>query len=386
MLSIAEIICGASVFFIGYVFFGYGICLRILLFLKRISVDGDQPELMLVPPTVTVLLTVSDEVSKVEGRLDNLFSLQYPKDKLQIVVASDGSTDGTNELVQTLLKAPTDKLVVCGEKNGKTAAQNASMLFATGEIVVLTDVDSRFSIDFLIQMIKVFQDPSVGGATSPVLFTVEDNPIASAQGYYWRYEQKLRHLESSLGFLAVASGQCLAFRKGLFREMPNFVGDDCVIPLDIVSQGYKFVNVVGAIATDVIETDPQREFRSRVRMTQRNWTGTWRYPHLLNPLRFPGVAFGLWSHKILRWLSPFYILIGSGAVFVDFLVNGASIVFGLWVALVVVALGRAIVGGAFIRVPAIELFFSFLVANAGFLFGVCKAVMGRRITSYKAGQ
>ena len=176
-----------------------------------------------------------------------------------------------------------------------------------GPVVIFTDAGSRFEPDFIRRIVAVFSDPSVGAADGHLLFTSDnDNQIAQSQGFYWRYELSLREAESRLGILAVASGACLAVRKQVFRRMDLSIGEDCIVPLDVVTQGLRVVHVPEAIAYDAMENDPEREFRTRVRMTLRNWQGTWSRPQLLNPYKYPGYAFALWSHKLFRWLSPFF--------------------------------------------------------------------------------
>ena len=191
----------------------------------------------------------------------------------------------------------------------------------------------------------------------------------------------MRRLESRLGLLAVASGAAMAVRRNLIRPFPLHVGEDCVAPLDVVRQGARFVHVTDALAFEKAPATSAAEFKARVRMTMRNWTGTWMYPELLDVRRHPGYAFALWSHKLLRWLGAFALL--------STLTSGPALFFAAgspWLGLLAVgafatlttlgALGQNILGSGAV--------FSFLLANLGFLIGVLKGLSGSKVTAYSA--
>jgi cellulose synthase/poly-beta-1,6-N-acetylglucosamine synthase-like glycosyltransferase len=272
-----------------------------------------------------------------------------------------------------------------GRKGGKTATQNKAVPLAAGEIIVFTDADTRFSSDTLLEFSKAFEDGRVGGATGRIVFERQPGAISPSQGYYWTYEMKLRRMESALGCLAVASGQCMAIRKSLFMQMPEFVGEDCIVPLDIVLQGYRYAHVDRAVAYDVMEHEPEREMRTRIRMTMRNWTGTWLRSRLLNPFRFPCVAFALWSHKLIRWLSPFF-MIGATVCTLALPPRGGYLV--MWIGMASFYAACVLGWLASLRgrsIPMVSALFSFALANIGFLVGVTKALRGGRIHSYRAG-
>jgi hypothetical protein len=268
---------------------------------------------------------------------------------------------------------------------GKSGAQNIAMREVAGDIVVLTDAQASFERSCLREMAAAFAEPAVGCVTAHLRLVERPGAVAASQGLYWSYELKLRELESRLGILAVASGSAMAFRRVLFRELPPFAGDDCVIPLDVVDQRHRVVHRAGALAYDTMEYEDAREFHSRVRMTMRNWTGTWLIPSLLDPLRHLGYAFALWSHKLLRWL-------GAVALVVMTLAAGAMAATGTQLA-VVLAFTAFLVAGAVglwaarrsWSLPIVGTAYSFLLANAGFLVGLCKALAGQRTVTYRSG-
>ena len=371
-------------FLLFYVYFGYLLLLKIAIRVKNAKPFeipfADDSTL----PSVTVLLTVHNEEASIRTRLDNLLAQDYPKNKFKILVASDGSTDGTEAIVEEYSKLHAVQLVV-SQRLGKSGAQNEAFNHITSDVTLLTDAQTRFESHYTREMARAFCNQSVGCVTAHLLFESEPGILAGGQGYYWSYELKLRQSESDLGWLAVASGQAMAVRTSLFVKLPNNVGDDCIMPLDVALQGYRVVHQPSAIAYDVMESETGREFRTRIRMTARNWTGTWMRPALLNPATHPTYALALWSHKLLRWLGSCLIVI--------MLILALILAFSLYLPAflfiafyVLAALGYAeeqkLIDA---HIPLSGLACGFMVANTGFLLGLIKALRGKKITFYKAG-
>jgi hypothetical protein len=177
----------------------------------------------------------------------------------------------------------------------------------------------------------------------------------------------------------------MAARKALLKPMEPITGEDCIIPLDIVLQGFEFKHCPKALAYDIMDSEAEDEFRARVRMTLRNWRGTLSRRALLNPLRHPGYAFSLFSHKILRWLSPIFIIVGTASLVL--LARNAFYVSLLGLALCAFALAFvgwiAHRGGQ--RMPLASALFSFMLANLGFLVGFVKMFRGDQIVAYRSG-
>ena len=380
-MTMISILFWLSVFCVYYIYDGY---LRLLQLANLFSSRPAEGPARGERPSVTVLLTVHNEAGEIAERIANVLDTDYPPEKLQILIASDGSDDGTDELVAAMAGERV-QLYRSGARLGKTETQNRAMARATGEIVVFTDAGTRFQRDFLSCIAAPFGLPAVGAVDGHLLFLQNpESGIAASQGYYWNYELRLRQLESRLGILAVVSGACVAIRKSLFRPMNPSVGEDCLLPLDVAMQGYRIVHAQDAIAMDRMERDAQGEFRARVRMTLRNWQGTWAYPALLNPLRHPGYACALWSHKILRWLSPFCLLaaVTCAAIGAAGGIASMRIALGALAALGLVAVVGWVGESRAVRIAGARTVYSFVLANAGFLVGVIKAIRGMRITGY----
>jgi cellulose synthase/poly-beta-1,6-N-acetylglucosamine synthase-like glycosyltransferase len=381
MTTILAAIAAVSLLGLFYVYAGYGLALRVAAAFVRAR---PAPE----PagnewPRLTVLVTAFNEERAIAERIANILACDYPAHRLELVVASDGSTDATDSIVQGA-RDPRVRLFRPGARGGKSMTQNLAVSTANGDIVVFTDADTVFDRKFLLEISRPFLSEEVGAVDGHLGFQRgDDGDLGASQGYYWRYELSLRELESRLGLLAVSSGACMAVRRALLRPLPADVGEDCVVPLDVVEQGRRVVHAAGALAFDRMQATPAGELRARTRMTLRNWKGTWLHAQLLNPLRRPGYAWALWSHKLLRWLSPFMLVLATLAcvalagdsAFFAFLAAG----FGVFYVLGLVGWWAVRRGPS---IPVAGTVFSFLLANAGFLFGVVGAARGLSVTRY----
>jgi cellulose synthase/poly-beta-1,6-N-acetylglucosamine synthase-like glycosyltransferase len=333
--------------------------------------------------SVTVVVTCKNEEEQITARIENLLQSDYPG-RLEILIVSDGSADETATRVASFTDTRIRLLEVAGGR-GKSAAQNNALAEVMTEIVVFTDADTRFDPSCLRYLTSPFADPKVGGVDGDLRFySSNDGVISTSQGLYWKYEQAVRQLESNHGLLAVMSGPCMAVRKSALYPIDEDVGEDCVVPLDLILRGYKVVKEPRAVAWDRMRTDIRGEYRARVRMTLRNWLGTWRRSVLLNPLKHPGYALSLWSHKLLRWISPLFLFGATAAAYsladdsrlYQAILLGFSVFYSLGFVGAIGAILRR-------RIPLASSVFSFLLANIGFLVGVLRALSGTKIVAYK---
>lgn len=334
-------------------------------------------------PSVTIIVPVHNEEKRIAAKLRDCLELFYPHDQLEIIVASDGSTDRTEEIVRRF--AANDSWVrwlQSESRVGKSGVQNLAAQQARGDLLFFTDANTAMTPGVLRTMIDNLANPAVGLVTATVFFGHPEDAVEKGQGFYWRYELFLRAAESDLGNLATGSGQALLVRRELFRPLPTCHGDDCIMPLDVRLQGYRIVQDREATVYDAMPHSIEGELRTRIRMTARNWTGTLARPALLNPLRFPLTALGLLSHKLLRWLTPFFL----AAVLLS---NTFLAIHGRFILLWCLQGGfyfSALVGWLLTRKqrPA-WLFgypFSFCLANVGFLLGMVKALRNQKIVAY----
>lgn len=338
----------------------------------------------------TVLLTVYNEEEFIKKRLLNLLDcVNASSSNIQILVCSDGSSDSTESIVESMAKQyPCIELFASGKRLGKTGSQNEALAKVRGEIIVFTDAETVFASDCLEKLLEPFANPRIGGTTGALYFNGDaQSSIVSSQQSYWARELKVRECESALGFLCVATGACMAIRRKLYIPPSSAHGEDCVLPLDVVLAGYKMVHIADAIAFDNPSTGVDSEFKSRVRMTERNLTGTFSRSKLLNPLRYPKECFSLVSHKLLKWMTPWLLSI----VLICAAIQAEDSVF-YRVFLMLAALGCIFACIGYLaeknpespasRVPLIASLFSFLLANAGFALGGVRALVGVRTTRF----
>lgn len=334
-------------------------------------------------PPVTVLLTVHNEEKVIQGRLQNLASQNYPEDLIEILVASDGSTDRTDEIVRSWTRrSPLVKLLPLSNR-GKSAAQNKAIPQAQGEIVILTDAGTLFDENTITNLVRHFADNNVGCVSGRLFLGGSRSSLSKSQGLYWRFEMLLRRLESASGLLHTASGCVMAVRKSIFRQFENRFGDDCVIPLDVVLQGHTVLHDDETMAYDEFSATAGRAFRDRVRMTLRNVTGTVNRLTKLNPLRQPFAYLAILSHKIMRWLTPYFLL---GLLGANLCIVNKGYVYATALLLQITFYATGLLGFWFnkrnLDVPIAGQVFSFLLANTGFFVGILKAVAGQQISKY----
>jgi cellulose synthase/poly-beta-1,6-N-acetylglucosamine synthase-like glycosyltransferase len=197
------------------------------------------------------------------------------------------------------------------ERSGKTALLNRMVPQATGEIVLFSDASTLFTPGAVRHHVARYADPSVGCVGGDLEFVnTARSPVSGGHGIYWRYERHLRRCESSLGVLAYVAGANYSMRRALWRTVAPHFADDCNSPLNVIEQGYRVVYEPQAAAREVAAESSEGLMRRRVRMVTRDLDATLRRPALLNPFRHPGVAWSLWSHKVLRWLgAPILVLV-----------------------------------------------------------------------------
>ena len=383
----AWFLLAASTAALYWIYDGYGRFLQAAVLLKRAFPQrqtvsqSDEP----LHPEMTVLLTVHNEETVVLKRVQNILECDYPEDRIRVLVASDGSTDRTNEIVRNI----DDSRVTLFETPGlgKTGTQNEALGRVNSEIVVFTDADIVFDTQFLNRLAVQFRNPQVGAVDGRLLYGTNSRDLTNAgQGRYWLYEMKVRRLESELGWLAVVAGACFAVRRELIRHMDPSIGEDCIVPLDVVQQGQLVVHDAEAKAFDEFEEGSGVTLRRRIRQTLRNWQGTWSRPRLLNPLLHPWYALALWSHKLLRWLSPVFLLtaiFSCGWLLVT--VPGAISLAAStpYIGLLILAGLGCVSTWSGRRIPGTSFAFTFVLANTAFLVGIARATVGRRVHAYR---
>lgn len=260
-------------------------------------------------PVVDVVIICHNEAAHIERKLRNVFAIDYPRERLRVIVASDGSDDGTDDIVRqfadervTFLSCP---------RRGKIPALNDAVAIADGEILVFSDANSQFAEDAIRNLVRHFADPGVGCVAGNQVYTSDPEAGAAASGEasYWRYDRLLKVAESRAGSAVSATGAIYAIRRELFREVPSGVTDDFTVSTQVIAQGHRLVFDPDAIAREPVAGKPRAEFHRKVRVMTRGFRAVWVARRLLNPFRYGFYAVQLFSHKLLRRLVVFPLLL-----------------------------------------------------------------------------
>lgn len=300
------IIFWVSLFAIGYAYLGYPALLWVLTrFVKPRTTERFDNEEPL--PSVTLIISAYNEEKVIAEKIHNALSLDYPADLLEIVVVSDGSSDLTPQIVSEFA----EKGIVLRHyegRIGKTACLNRAVPLATGQIIVFSDANSDYDRDALKALVHPFQDNTVGFATGWTRYgSGDDMAVADSLGLYSKLELVTKELESHLGSCVGADGAIFAIRKDLYVPLKDYDINDFVIPLTINKQGYRGILNRKACCFEQDAGGTKGEFYRQVRITNRTLRAIINHRQLLNPLKFGFFSFELFSHKLCKFLVPFFM-------------------------------------------------------------------------------
>lgn len=304
-------ILGYKIFFfvcllvIFYVYIGYPLCAWILAQLVRKRIDKAVYE-----PTVTIIISAYNEEDHIGQTIANKLQLDYPEDKLEIIVVSDESTDQTEDIVRTFLGHNVTYLLQ-KPRAGKTSAINMAAPQARGEILLFSDANSIYSTNALQHIVANFHDPQIGYVTGKMIYTNSDGtPVGDGCSTYMKYENFLRSLETQIDSVVGVDGGIDAMRKNLYCQLGHDQLPDFVQPLKVKEQGYRVVYESEAILQESSLSKPGDEYRMRVRVSLRALWAIKDMKQLLWGKAGFLFAWQLWSHKVLRYLC-FIFLIGA---------------------------------------------------------------------------
>ena len=294
------------VFAIFYVYFGYPLLLGAVSFFHRKRLVLDET----YRPTVSLIIAAYNEEVVIGEKIKNSLLLDYPKDKLDIIVFSDASDDRTDEIVKSYADQGVKLLRIEGRK-GKTYCQNEAAKIAKGEIIVFSDGNSMYEPDAIQKLVRHFADERVGCVSGELRYQSGAGAV-EGERTYWAYDQILKQLESKVSSLVGANGSIYAVRRKLFRPLPPGTAEDLVRPLQIVQEGHRVVYEPEAVTWENTAQDASMEFQRRARIvTQsvRSLLDNRTLFHLFNPFCYGMFSIQLWSHKVLRWLSGILLLL-----------------------------------------------------------------------------
>jgi cellulose synthase/poly-beta-1,6-N-acetylglucosamine synthase-like glycosyltransferase len=321
---------------IFYTYVGYSLTILLLAQFVRRSIQR-----AIIQPRVTYLITAYNEEKNIGAKLEQVLSLDYPRDRLEIIVASDGSTDGTDDNVRRFAVHGV-KLVRVEGRVGKTDTQNCAVHEATGEIIIFSDATTFYEPSAIRNIVRNYADPGVGAVSGRYEYR---NSTGAAIGVgsilFWKYENLIKRLQTSIKTITGCCGCIYSVRRELYEPLPADIISDLVEPLKIIEKGYRVVFEPEAVAFEETTEKTAEEFGMRVRVVTRGMRGLWHMKKLLNPFRFGFVAFQLFSHKILRWLIPIFLFI---LLVSNFLLLGSARLYNIAFTLQLVFYGAALLG------------------------------------------
>jgi len=302
-------------FIIFYAYLGYGVLLYFLVRLKRSFSKKKNTVDDTYEPEITLFVTAYNEKDFVDEKLKNSFSLDYPKEKVRHVWITDGSDDGTPEILK---KYPGVEVYHQPERRGKIAAMNRGMQFVKTPIVIFSDGNTLLGHESIRRMVNLFKDPKVGCVSGEKRIFSKDS-AAATEGIYWKYESTLKKWDAELHSVVGAAGELFALRTGLFKPVEaDTLLDDFIISLRIAEQGYTIQYDREAYAIENPSASVREELKRKIRISAGGIQSVIRLKELLNPFRYGILSFQYISHRVLRWtLAPLgllVILICSGII------------------------------------------------------------------------
>jgi cellulose synthase/poly-beta-1,6-N-acetylglucosamine synthase-like glycosyltransferase len=375
----AEIVFWLSAFALCYTYAGYPMLVALVSAWRSKKVYREEFQ-----PTITIIITAYNEEVALSAKLENTLALDYPFDLLEIIVASDCSTDRTDEIVR---KFSSHGVRLCRQPQrlGKTAAQNAAVEQARGEIIVFSDATSHYQPDVIRTMMPNFADATVGCVAGRLVYVDPgDSRVGRGARSYWSYETFLKKHESRAGSLIGASGCLYAVRKSAYVPLYHEACSDFIIATKMVEQGLRAIYEPSAICTEETNQRSDAELKMRVRVIAQTFTDLWRHRSMLNPFRSGFYAVQLLSHKVMRYLVPFFLI----AIFVPSIILApSSLVYRVLFAAQVMGYGSALLSWLLERVGVRNRLLAlpqyFVLANLASLIACYQFIRGERYARWE---
>ena len=370
----AEVAFWSSVALVLYAHLGYPFALMALSLIRNRPVETGT-----VTPRVSFIIAAHNEGRRIRGKIENTLGQNYPAASLEIIVASDCSTDGTDEIVGSY--SDRVRLVRAPERRGKEAAQQLAVEAASGEILVFSDVATALAADGISSIVRNFADPTVGCVSSVDRFIDPDGRI-TGEGAYVRYEMFLRTLETRVNSLVGLSGSFFAARREVCRKWAADRQSDFNTLLNAVDMGLRGVLDPDSAGYYRNIVDDRREFQRKVRTVVRGISVLAANVRMLDPVRYGLFSWQLLSHKVCRWLVPFAMIVAclSNAL----LISRSPVYLASFVVQVgfyAAALGGLWTGFRVLRIPSFLLIVNLAILTAWFRYA-----RGERITSWSPSE
>lgn len=370
-----KIIFWISIGIIFYVYVGYPLLLIILSkFIKKPVKEGR------IEPSVSMIIAAYNEEKVIGEKLENSLSLNYPKDKLEIIVASNGSTDKTDSIVKKYSKRGVR--LESYKKAKKTNAQNLTVPRAKGEIIVFSDANAIYHKDTLRQLMRNFADSSVGVVCGrSILKSAETSSVGIKESLYLRYEYWIRENQSKIGSCVTGSGEMLAIRKELYQKINENYMEDFMLPLLVLEKGYRVIFEPKAFSSEKTSGVASDVFRCKARIITQDFTAFFSVIGRLI-IHTPMVAVQLISRKLLRWLVPFFLIV---ILYTNILLRGFftyNLILTCQFSFYLIALVAYVLEKRDIKIGLLSIPYYFVLVNLASALGVSRSIFGIRLPSW----
>jgi len=377
-----KIIFWVSIAFIFYTFFGYGILLFILVkcrmfFIGKRKLTDNNGEW----PTVTVIVAAYNEERFIGDKINNTLGLQYPEDKIKYIFVTDGSTDRTPEIILQYSKI---ELLHSSERNGKIAAIHRAMQRVKTEIVIFTDANTFLNHDALLNICRHYSDPSTGAVAGEKRVHAGERADATAgEGFYWKYESKLKTWDSELYSTAGAAGELFSIRNNLYEPVePDTVLDDFMISMLIAQKGYRIAYEPQAFAIEGGSENIAEELKRKIRIAAGGIQSIFRLRALLNPFRYPVLSFQYVSHRVLRWTVTPFLMVLALLLNIILAYSADEMLYKILLMLQVVFYASSVTGWLLekkeVRVKLLFIPYYFVMMNYAVVAGIQRYFSGRQ--------
>lgn len=380
----AEVVFWVCIGVVVYSYLGYGFLLWILVKLKKMfradTIPSDYE------PNVALVVPCFNEAEYIEEKIRNSLALDYPKQKLQLIFISDGSTDDTPDRIK---KYPEVLALHEPARNGKAAAMNRAMKFVKAPIVVFCDANTELNPEAIKEMVKHYSNPMVGAVTGEkrILTKEKENASGAGEGIYWKYESFLKQLDSDFYTIVGAAGELMSYRTSLYRELPkDSLLDDLMQSMQIALDGYRVIYEKKAWAAETASADVKEELKRKIRIAAGAFQSMARLKSAFNPFHHFRVFFLFVSHRVLRWtLAPLSLLI----IFLTNIILASHLgsIYTLFMWAQVMFYGMALLGwylaNMHIKVKVLFVPYYFFIMNLCMYLGLFRFLRGKQSANWE---
>lgn len=373
-------------FFLAFLVFHSYVLFPFILYILTINKKLKFSELT-EKKEVTIIMSLYNEESVIAEKLDSILNSDYPLDKIKIIIGSDNSNDNTNEIVEAYAKKHQNiDFTAFTERQGKSNVINSMIDKSTSEILILSDANVFFDKNTISELVKPFSDPKVGLVDSHMKNTgLKKEGISIQEKSYISREVYIKHREGILwGTMMGPFGGCFAMRRELYSPVPKtFLVDDFYLCMKVLEKGYKAINNLDAVVYEDVSNNLSDEFRRKVRIATGNFQNLKEFKHFLwTP--WTGLAFSFLSHKVLRWITPIFLILAWGINFyLAFLSNFYLVLFCLYNFVLLLPLIDFLLRKINIHNVFLRFITHFLSMNVALLTGMFRAMKGVKSNVWK---